>query len=246
MNVLNPALPFLTASELIGMASSLDALHTRTLKAIERLQKDVDTRKREVANRWKGTSHLLADADRLRIEIQEIRVAILAIKQNAEKELDAILKEAGETHRQAVSQRPFYDSPVKTLNRITLGDAKRSEYMRQIESIGPAELTHLAQFAVSTKNSALAAAIVSRLDGVKASSRPISAVSLAIAMELDEHRKGSEAIKIADVRLQGIVVAIRTWKAGTSNPISTVALAMQTRDLDSEVLKELEVDDAAA
>lgn len=246
MNTFNTALPFLNASELLDVASNLDAIHTRTLKVIDRLQKDVDTRKAAVANRWKDTaSYGLSLGDKARIEAEEVRVAIITIRQNAEKELDGIFKEAGVAHAQAISQRTFYDSPVKTLNRITLGDPKRSEYLRQIESVGPAELTHLAQFAVSTNNTALAAAIVTRLDSVKTGSRPFSAVTLATSMQLEEHRKGAEAIKIADVRLQGIVIAIRTWKASTSNPINTVALAMRNRTLDPEVLKQLEADDAA-
>lgn len=244
MNVLNPALPFLDASALVERASNLDAIHSRTLKVVERLQKDVDTRKREIANRWKSTA--ISGMDRQRIEAEEVRVAVLTIRQNAEKELDAILKETGAAHAQVEAQRDFYDSPVKTLNRMTLGDAKRSEYMRQLDNVGPAELTHLAQFAVSSRNPALAAAIVSRLDTMQSTSRPFGSVALANAMQLDEHRKAVEAIKIADARLQAIVVAIRTWKAGTGNPLNTVQLALRNRQLDPELMKQLEADDASA
>jgi hypothetical protein len=245
-NALNPALPFLDASALIERASNLDSIHTRTLMAIDRLQRDVDAQKRAAADRWKSTASLgLNPSDRVRIEAEEVRVGVLTIRQNAQKELDALMKEAGAAHADAVAQRDFYDSPVKTLNRLTLGSPRRTEYMRQVESVGTAELAHLAQFAVSTKNRDLAAAIVTRLDGMRSGERPFNAATLATAMQLDEHRKAAEAIKIADARLQSIVVAIRAWKAGTSNPLNTVQLALRNRELDPEVLKQLEADDAA-
>lgn len=243
-NTLDLNLPFLDASELLGLASNLDAIYSRTLKAIERLNKDVAARKSEIANRWK-TAHLDPMQKRT-IEAQEIMVAIRTIRQNAEKELDALLKDAGAAHSRAVAQRGFYDSPVKTLNRITLGDPKRSEYARQLETVGTAELAHLGQFAVSTGNKSLAAAIVSRLDTVPTGSRPFGSVALANAMRVDEHVKGSEAIKIADQRLQGILVAIRAWQSERSNPLNTVSLALRERNLDDNVLREMEASDAAS
>ena len=239
MNVLDPEIPFLSGSQLVEAASAIDVVHTRTLKTIERLQRDVDARRQAVATQWSGTASVgMQPADVQRIVANQSRAAIIEIKRNAERELDALLKEAGAAQSAAAASRRFYDSPVKTLNRLTLGDARRSEYMRQVESVGPAELAHLAQFAVSTSNQALAAAIVSRLDGMAVKDRPFSAVELAQAMRLDEHRKGSEAIKIIDARLQSIIVAIRAWKAGQDNPLSTVALALRNRELDESVLGE--------
>ena len=240
MNVLNPSLPFLNGSQLVEAASAIDAVHTRTLKAIERLQKDVDGRKQAIADRWK--SHA-AIADVRRIAGVEQEAAIKEIHRNSEKELDGIMKEAGALHAKAISQRPFYDSPVKTLNRVSLGDPKRTEFSRQLENVGPAELSHLGQFAVSTGNAALAAAVVSRLDVMPAKDRPFGAVELAQAMNLEEHRKGVESIKIVDARLQGIVVAIRAWNAGRANPLNTVKLALRERELDASVLDALEADD---
>ena len=245
-NALNPNLKFLNASQLVEAASMLDAIHARTLKTIDRLQADVAGRKSAAAARWAGAGDLMSPQDRQRIEANEVNGAIIEIKRAAEKDLDAILKESGAAHAPAVACREFYDSPVKTLNRVTLGDPKRSEYMRQVESVGPAELHHLGQYALSTSNLNLAAAVISRLDVMPASSRPFGAAALAEALDLDEHRKGNQAIKIADARLQGILVAIRAWKAGTSNPLSTVSLALRERELDIATLDALEADDGNA
>lgn len=242
-NPLDPSLKFLTGSQLVEQAALLDSLHSRTLKAIDRLQRDVDARKAAIASRWKSAP--LDAAHKRQVEAEEIRVAILDIRQTSEKELDAILKEAGAAHALAVSQRGFYDSPVKTLNRLTLGDSKRTAYMEQVESVGPAELLHLGQFAVSTGNLPLAAAIVSRLDRMPSGQRPFGAVALAAAMQVEDHRKAVEALKIADARLQAVLVAIRAWKSGKANPLSTVALGLKGRTLDQSVLDKLEAEDAA-
>lgn len=236
-NALNPRLPFLNASQMIEHASALDAVHTRTVKAIARLQKDVEAAKAAAAARWGGAN--VSHAIRSQAEAEDARVAVLTIRQNAERELDGLMKEAGAAHEAIITQRGFYQSPVLTLNRLTLGSARRSEYARQVESAGTAELTHLAQFAVSTKNLELAAAIVSRLDRLTTSQRPFNAVELAQAMELDEHRKGSEALKVADQRLQQILVAIRAWKVDKANPLNAVALALRARELDADVVREV-------
>jgi len=69
---------------------------------------------------------------------------------------------------------------------VSLGDARRTELSRQLESVGPAELAHFVQFAVSTGNAALAAA-VSRLASMPAKDRPLGATELAQALNLEEH-----------------------------------------------------------
>jgi hypothetical protein len=75
-------------------------------------------------------------------------------------------------------------------------------------------------------------------------SRPFGAATLASAMQLDDHAKASEAIKIAEVRFQGVVIAIRTWKSGRANPLNILNLALQARTLDENLMRELEADNA--
>ena len=226
--------PFLTPAQIGELASSLDGLHGRVLKAIERLQKDVDTRKQEIANRWKQTG--VGMVDRARFAEQETLAVVRDIKANAEKELDGYLKSAGAPHAQLIAQRQFYDSPAKVLSRAALGDPKRTEYLHQLAYAGPAELGHMAQVAVSSKNVPLAAAVLSLLDRMPSKDRPFGPVELASAMKLDDYLKVQEYIKLGDVRLQGILVAIRTWTAGKSNPLDTMQLAMRERGIDRDLI----------
>lgn len=229
--------PLLSPPKLGELASSLDALHTRVLKAIERLNRDVAAKKAEIANRWKSAG--IDPADRARIAQTETLAAVRLIKDNSGAELDRMLKDAGPAHAQLVAQRPYYDSPVKVLSRAALGDARRTAYLQQLVNAGPAELGHMAQVAVGTKNEALAAAVLSRLDALPTKDRPVSPQALASAMQLDDYAKVREYLKIGDARLQGIVLAVRAWNQGRSNPLSTVALALREQAIDADVLKEV-------
>lgn len=231
---LNQVSPLLSPQQIGELASNLDAIYSRALKAIQRLQSDIDARKAEIANRWKSAG--IDAADKARISQSETVAAVRQIKDNSTKELDKLLKDAGAPHAQLVSQRDFYSSPAKVLSRAALGDPKRTEYINQLAYAGPAELGHMAQVAVATQNVPLAAAVLSLLDRMPSKDRPFGPVELASAMKLDDYLKVQEYIKLGDARLQGILVAIRTWNAGKSNPLNTVQLALREQDIDHDLI----------
>lgn len=232
---LNQVSPLLSPQQIGELASNLDAIHTRALKAIQRLQSDIDARKAEIANRWKSAPGVSA-GDLARFAQNETVAAVRQIKDNSKAELDKLLKDAGAPHAQLVSQREFYSSPAKVLARAALGDPKRTEYLHQLAYAGPAELGHMAQVAVATQNVPLAAAVLSLLDRMPSKDRPVGPAELAHAMRLDDFLKVQEYIKLGDARLQGILVAIRTWTAGKSNPLDTVQLAMRERGIDRDLI----------
>ena len=116
---LNQVSPLLSPQQIGELASHLDAIHTRALKAIERLNQDVASRKADIANRWKSAG--IDAADKARFAQSETVAAARQIKDNSAKELDKLLKDAGAPHAQLVSQREFYSSPAKVLARAALG-----------------------------------------------------------------------------------------------------------------------------
>jgi hypothetical protein len=241
---LKPNLPFLTVQQIGDLTSALDATHTRTIKAIERLQKDIDAQKASIANRWKNAS--IGAMDKRRIEAEEMKAVFLTIRQNSQKELDALFREAGASYQQIVAQKAFYDSPVKTMARAGLGDAKRTDYLRQLRDAGPAEISHMAQLAVSTRNLVLAAVLVTMIDGMSTASRPFTAHHLAESFGHDDFVKVREYLKIAEHRFQGTVIAVRTWNADRANPLHTVSLALMGRTLDEATVRSMEVSDDSA
>jgi len=242
---LNPDTRFLTASQLMEAASLLDALHKRTIKTLDRLQADLATRKAAIAKRWKAVGGINTNLQ-IAGEASEVKTVFVEIRENSLAEFDAIMKEAGAAHEDVPSQRDFYASPVMTLNRATLGDPRRTQYVEQLRNAGRGELAHLAQWAVSTGNAALAAAIVSRVDSMPSAQRPFPGIAVAESLRLEEHRKAVEAIKIADARFQAIVIAIRAWKTAQATPVNTVSLALLGRTLDEELLRGMERDNAGA
>ena len=163
--------PLLTPAQIGELASSLDGLHGRVLKVIDRLQKDVEARKKDIASRWKSAPGVSA-GDLARFAQNETVAAVRQIKDNSKAELDKMLKEAGPAHARLIAQRPFYDSPVKLLSRAALGDTRRTEYLNQLAYAGPAELGHMAQVAVATQNVPLAAAVLSLLDRMPSKDQP--------------------------------------------------------------------------
>lgn len=232
--------PFLTVSQIGELASSLDALHGRVLGKIERLQEDIDIRKKAAADRWKLVD--LSTAERNRFAEKETFAIIGQIKDAAADEIDAFYKQAGALYHPLMAQKIYYESPVKVLAREALGDESRTAYLQQLSVAGPAELAHFGQLAVGTKNNALGAAVLSRLDALPMKERPFTPSEFASAMELDTYIKVREYLKIGELRLQGIILAIRTWKQGRSNPINTVSLALRSQQLDMKVLDSLEGD----
>lgn len=226
----------LLSTQQIGeLASQLDTLHSRVLKAVERLNKDVGTKKTEIASRWKSAPGVGA-GELARFAQNETLAAVRQIRDNSKAELDKLLKDAGAPHAQLIAQKPFYDSPAKVLARAALGDPKRTEYLQQLQHAGPAELGHMAQVAVGTRNLALASAVLSLIDRMPSKDRPVGPVELATAMRMDDFLKVQEYVKLGDARLQGILVTIRAWNAGKANPISSVQLAMRERDIDHDLI----------
>ncbi len=232
----------LTASQLVEVASAANSNFQTAGKVIQRLQADVAEQKRRISERWQGIN--VSGAERERLSAEELRNSVLTIQRNAEPELDRLMKRAHELQVQAEAQREMWDSPVKVLARQGLGTSQRSDYHLQLSGAGPAELAHLGQLAVGTKNPVLAAAVLSRLDALPSKDRPFSGQELAQAVGVEEQAKAVEAIKIASNRGQATINAIRAFRANRSNPLNNLADAMRRSQEKLSLLEEQD-DDAA-
>src|SRR5690606_28028470 len=93
--------PLLSTQQIGELASTLDLLHKRTLAAIERLNKDIATRKQQIAARWKSAPGI-GGADVARFAEHETVATVREIKDNSKAELDKILKDAGAPHAQLI------------------------------------------------------------------------------------------------------------------------------------------------
>lgn len=135
------------------------------------------------------------------------------------------LKEAGRLLEETIGARAHYQSPVQILMREGLGTERRSRLLHQIERSGPTELASLAEFAASTKDKELGAALCARVYGLMPNERPFSAHDLADVIVGDEHRRVTAALMEVDRLAQEAAHADSAFERGTANPVRTIRLA---------------------
>lgn len=225
--------PFLTVSQIGEHTSRLDAIHGRVLKAIERLGNDVEVRRAEIANRWKQMD--VSEADRRRFVTQENQKTRSTIRANSAYELDTLFKEAGALYYQIAEQKPYYASPAMVLNRQGLGTDKRGQLERSAEKARPVSLAGMMQFAIGTSNLVMAAALIQENDARRESERGFSSTAALKAIKVEEYDKAQTYLRMAESRFQMIVLAIRTWNSGKSNPIDFMTLTLRERGDEAAV-----------
>ena len=81
------AAKFLTLPELGELAARLDALHQKTLKTIDRLDREIEAQKTRVARHWEGI-RALGPADRGRVMAEQASAAVRKIREDARPELN--------------------------------------------------------------------------------------------------------------------------------------------------------------
>lgn len=226
----------LPVSGLVELASSADANFEQCRKALDRLAKDLDSRRTAIANRWKAVD--IAPADRARLATHETTAAFVEIRGNAGKELDGYLKRAHALMVQADEQRPLFESPVQVLERSALGEPARTQYLAQVRDAGPVTLAHLAQVAVGTGNVALAAAVLNVLDRMPRDERPFTANELALAMQMKDWDKAQEALRVVQNRGQATINAIRAFRTTQEYRTANIADAMRRAEERPHVLAD--------
>ena len=97
------------------------------------------------------------------------------------------LKQLNAANEKVQGLMRVYPSPQALLSSQHLGDPKRTEYLRQIESAGTAEVATMARLAIASDNRALAAAVQSKLDAMPKDARPFSSAEFAARVVGVEH-----------------------------------------------------------
>lgn len=137
----------------------------------------------------------------------------------------AHLKEVGRLLEQTAGARAHYQSPVQMLMREGLGSERRSRLLQQIAHSGPVELASLAEFAASTKDKELGAALCTRVSGFTPNERPFSSHELADALVGEEHRRVTAALMELDRLTQEAAHADSAFERGAANPVRSITIA---------------------
>ena len=117
--------------------------------------------------------------------------------------------------------------------REGFGSEQRSRYIAQLANSGPIEVAGFAALAVNIGNKVLAAAVMSRLDGMKTRERELSGISrdqLADLLCGEDFKKAREAITIAGNRLQSAVNQNRDFERSKVNTTAKIGEALRLRN----------------
>jgi hypothetical protein len=167
-------------------------------------------------------------------EVAEFRKNALAETEKARTQYLRELK-AGSDRLEAVVK--VFPSPVALLSAQSLGDARRTEYLRQTETSGPAELATLGKLAIANGDRALAAAVLSRLDRLPKNARPFTAQALAEQMVGREHATLLAHAKRASAAFQQAINLDRAIATGKPSTASSIASALRRREADQLTAK---------
>ena len=141
----------------------------------------------------------------------------------------AMIRELTETAAVVRSAATHYASPMQMLMRGSLGSERRSRLMQQVEASGPVELASLAEYAAAKGDGELAAALCSRVSGMKVADRPFSPSDLADVICGERHREISQALVECERRALEALQADTEFETGEANKQRAVEIAMLRR-----------------
>lgn len=223
----------ITKGKLLGSAE-LVSLAEFAAKRAEKLGKTIDTLSAGIEARAAEAAEALAKADFPR---DQQKVAADKARAKARTEIIAASSDARWAEiRQLVAAaeglaltEALYASPQAVLSRAGLGDARRTDLIKQIGGAGPAEMRQLAALAVATKNTVLGAALQSVNDRLPRRDRAISSAELAEALVGDETRAVQASIAAIRTAAQRAININREFEAGRIRPFDRVKLALNAK-----------------
>jgi len=124
---------------------------------------------------------------------------------------------------------PLFESPVQMLSRMGLGSPEGDRYHNQLRNAGPRELQNYADWARHTGDRLLAAAVLSRLDTLPATSRPFKATEFAMSIVGEDFQATRKAIERIRIAAQRAVNANRDFERGRIDATAKISMGLATR-----------------
>lgn len=162
-------------------------------------------------------------------ETRRFRQGLLKLN---EETINDQLRQLQAAHDRVTGLLRVYPSPQAYLSAQHLGDPKRTEFLRQIDKAGPAEVATMARLAMATNNRALAAAVQSKLDSMPKDSRPFSGAEFAERMVGPEHNRYVLAAKRTNNAFQSAINRSRALASGKGNSHETIKSGLRKAATD--------------
>lgn len=227
-----PPVPFSNAKPL-STADVVD-MFTFVQKRAEKFSKMVESFEATIAKAGDDTAASLSAAGMPKDLVKDAAAkarnkAAVDIKANSDDARWEVLRELTAQVDRLSATEALWASPVIVLSRAGLGTPERSDFLRQAQGSGPAELRSLAQWAASTGNRVLGAALVSIVDRMPRKDRPFSSHDLARALVGEETDKMLAAIASVRGAVQDTINKNRAFTNGRTNPLDAVKAALRNR-----------------
>lgn len=227
-----PPIPFSTAKPL-STADVVD-LFTFVQKRAEKFSKMVEGFEATIAKAGDDTAASLTAAGMPKDLVKDAAAkarnkAAATLKANSDDARWEVLRELTAQADKLSATEALWASPVIVLSRAGLGTPERTDFLHQIQNAGPAELRSLAQWAASTGNRVLGAALVSVVDRMPRKDRPFNAHALAAALVGEETDKMLAAIASIRGAVQDTINKNRAFTSGRTNPLEAVKAALRNR-----------------
>jgi hypothetical protein len=130
---------------------------------------------------------------------------------------------------EATKLGPLFESPVQMLSRMGLGSPERDRYQNQLRDAGPRELQNHAEWARYKGDRILAAAVLSRLDTLPATSRPFKATEFATSIIGEDFQATRKAIERIRQAAQRAVNANRDFERGRTDAVAKISMGLARR-----------------
>lgn len=159
---------------------------------------------------------------------REARAYRRTLAQSSDRERRERLQTLLAIDAEAGKVAPLFESPVQLLSRMGFGSPERSRYYEQLRDAGPRELQNYADWARHEGDRIMAAAVLSRLDTLPATSRPFKAVDFATSIVGEEFQATRKAIERVRLAVQRAVNANRDFERGRVDATAKISMGLAT------------------
>jgi len=194
-------------------------------KAVERVREDSEKR----------FSNLKDKNARKTAVDREVKTATRNLRDRTDEDIAVRIRSLGAARELIQSQRHYFENPIATLDRETLGDDRRDRHATTLMHAGPATLEQAALRALRDDDVHMAAAVIARLHQIPTKDRPFHANEIAERVQ-PEHitntrARLNEAADAIDVAILG-VQSISNPRLATRAKIARGVAALQKKKRD--------------
>jgi hypothetical protein len=159
-------------------------------------------------------------------KISQLRRSLVS---SSESERAAMLKALNAYTDEAAALSAICMTPAMMLGRLALGDAKRTQYMQQLEGAGPVEMETAARQAIMTGDLVLAAGIASVVDRRPKDRRPFTVQAFAERVIGPLWERVHTKLEGVQLAFKSALAADREFVRGRADPLMNLSLALSQK-----------------